>query len=190
MLRILSLSVFCFFAFFMQAKAQQQLPEGLKIKNLDGKSVDLREQVQEGQITVLSFWATWCSPCKKELDNLMDLYPEWQEDYNVHIIAISIDDARTFPKVKGMVNSKGWEYTILSDQNQDLQRALNFQTVPQTFLINQAGEIIYSHAGYKEGDEYELEDKIKELAKNPAAPKEPSKEEQETAPKAEQNLED
>jgi len=66
--------------------------------------------------------------------------------------------------VPGMVESKGWEYTILSDSNQKLQQALNFQTVPQTFVLDATGAISYSHSGYLPGDEYELEDVIKELA--------------------------
>ena len=53
---------------------------------------------------------------------------------------------------------------MLSDQNQELQKALDFQTVPQTFIIDKEGNIVYDHAGYTPGDEYELEDKIKALA--------------------------
>ena len=117
--------------------------------------------VGNGKITVISFWATWCSPCKRELDAIADIYPDWQEEFNVELLAITIDDARGVAKVPAMVASKGWEYTILSDSKQDLQRALNFQTVPQTFLLNEAGEIIYTHSGYSPGDEYELEDEIK-----------------------------
>jgi len=44
-----------------------------------------------------------------------------------------------------------------------LQKALNFQAVPQTFLIDQTGNIVWTHAGYVPGDENVLETKIKEL---------------------------
>ncbi len=143
--------------------AQDLVPDQT-LKDIDGKSVNVRELTQNGKITVMSFWATWCSPCKKELDNLMPLYAEWKEEYNVQILAITIDDARALTKVKPMVESKGWEYTILSDLNQDLMRALNFQNVPYTFLVDQNGKVVYTHNGYSEGDEFELEEKIKELA--------------------------
>ena len=143
--------------------AQDLVPD-VKIKTLNGQSVSIRDYAKAGQITVMSFWATWCSPCKKELDNLMPLYEDWKNDYNVEILAITIDDARALTKVGPMVQSKGWEYTVLSDVNQDLMRSLNFQNVPYTFLVNQEGKIVYVHNGYNEGDEYELEEKIKELA--------------------------
>ncbi len=136
----------------------------VEVKTLDGKKVNIQDYVGKGKVTVISFWATWCSPCKRELDAIAEVYPDWQEDYNVEMIAITIDDARGVAKVPAMVASKGWEYTVLSDAKQELQRALNFQTIPQTFLLNGAGEIIYSHSGYSPGDEYELEEKIKEAA--------------------------
>jgi len=159
------LSVFVLFtAFTYSAEAPagdgNTLPS-VNVKTLDGKTVNIQDYVGKGKVTVISFWATWCSPCKRELDAIAEIYPDWQEDYNVELLAVTIDDARGVAKVPAMVTSKGWEYTVLSDSKQELQRALNFQTVPQTFLLNEKGEIIYSHSGYSPGDEYELEEKIK-----------------------------
>lgn len=135
------------------------------IKSLDGTSVDIQDYTGNGKITVISFWATWCSPCKKELDTISKMYPEWQKKYNMELIAVSIDDERSLKRVPKLVESKGWPYTILSDTESALPKALKFQTVPQTFLVDQDGEIVYSHSGYTEGDELELEEKIKGLLK-------------------------
>lgn len=136
----------------------------INVKTLEGKSVNIQDLVGKGKITVISFWATWCSPCKRELDAIADIYPEWQEDYGMELLAVTIDDARGVAKVPAMVASKGWDYKVLSDSKQELQRALNFQTVPQTFLLNPKGEIIYTHSGYSPGDEFELEEEIKKAA--------------------------
>lgn len=136
----------------------------IDVKTLDGKTVNIQDYIEKDKITVISFWATWCSPCKRELDAIMEVYPDWQEEYNVNLLAVTIDDARSLAKVPAMVETKGWEYTVLADVKRELQKALNFQTVPQTFLIDKNGQIIYSHAGYSPGDEFELEDKIVEYA--------------------------
>ena len=145
--------------------AQKSVPD-IEFKSLDGKTVNLKDYAANGKITVISFWATWCSPCKKELDAIADLYPDWQEKYDVELLAISIDTPRALAsKVPGIVSSKGWEYEVLSDSELALQKALDFQTVPQTFILDQNGNIVYDHSGYTPGDEYELEDKIKALAK-------------------------
>ena len=133
------------------------------IKTLEGKTVNIQDYTGKGKITVLSFWATWCSPCKRELDSISDIYEDWQKDYNMELVAVTIDDARSMAKVPALVETKGWEYTVLSDTKQALLQALNFQTVPQTFLVDQEGNIVYSHSGYSPGDELELEEKMAEL---------------------------
>lgn len=159
----LVVAIFCLTSANYPATVGGTFPS-VDIKTLDGKTANIQDFVGKGKITVVSFWATWCSPCKRELDAISDIYPDWQEEYDVEFLAITIDNARALAKVPAMVSSKGWEYTILSDSKQELQRALNFQTIPQTFLLDGNGEIIYSHNGYNPGDEYELEEKIKKAA--------------------------
>jgi peroxiredoxin len=146
------------------ASAQKQVPD-VEVKTLEGATVNLKDYAENGKITVISLWATWCSPCKKELDAIAEIYPDWVEEYDMELVAITIDTRRALAKVKPMVQTKGWEYIVLSDANNQLRNALNFQTIPQTYLIDQNGEIVYTHSGYVPGDEYELEDKIKALAK-------------------------
>ncbi|MCH2081269.1 MAG: TlpA family protein disulfide reductase [Saprospiraceae bacterium] len=146
------------------ASAQKQVPD-VEVKTLEGATVNLKDYAKNGKITVISLWATWCSPCKKELDAIAEIYPDWVEEYDMELVAITIDTRRALAKVKPMVQTKGWEYIVLSDANNQLRNALNFQTIPQTYLIDQNGEIVYTHSGYVPGDEYELEDKIKALTK-------------------------
>jgi len=134
----------------------QQLPS-IPVKTLGGEDVDLQSYAKNGKITVLSFWATWCSPCKRELDAISELYPEWQKKYNMELIAVTIDGSRALPRVGPMVEEKGWAFVVLSDAEQATQVALDFQTIPQTIVVGLDGEIVYSHNGYKEGDEFELE---------------------------------
>ena len=143
--------------------AQSELPD-VTLKTLAGQTVSLDEAVKEGRVTVLSFWATWCKPCIKELDEVSWLYPEWQENYNVEIVAITIDDARNLAKVAPLLEEKGWEYTMLSDVNQTLMKALAFQTVPQVFVVDKNRKIVWSHSGYVPGNEEELEHVIAEYA--------------------------
>lgn len=153
----IALLVCCMFV--QPVTAQKTLPS-ITVKTLEGKSVDLQSYADNNKVTVLSFWATWCAPCKKELDAIADLYPEWKEEYDVEIVAVSIDTRRQFAKVPGMVATKGWEYEILSDTNQASLQALNFQTIPMTIVLDKSGQIVYTHNSYTPGDEYELEEKI------------------------------
>lgn len=147
---------------FILSAAENPFPS-VTIKTLDGKAVNTGDYTSKGKVTIVSFWATWCTPCKRELDVINELYSEWVEKYDIQLLAITIDDARGLTKVPAMVQSKGWEFTVLADSKQELQQALNFQAIPQTFLLNDKGEIVYAHNGYNPGDEFELEKKIAEL---------------------------
>ena len=160
-LRLLSVLLFLGVASFTFGQ-DKSLPS-VEVKKLSGEDVNIQEYAKNDKLTVISFWATWCAPCKRELDAISEMYEDWQEDYNMELVAISIDNARTFTRVKGMVQAKGWDYEVLSDITQALQRAMNFQDVPYTFIIDTNGKIVYSHSGYNPGDEDELEEKLKEL---------------------------
>ena len=144
--------------------AQKTLPD-VTLKTLDGRTVRVRDYAGKGKITVVSFWATWCSPCKRELDAIKEHYPEWKRKYGVELLAISIDIQQHLPKVAPMVAAKGWPYTILSDATANLKNALQFQSIPKTLLLNQKGHIVYEHTGYAEGDEVQLGERIKWLAR-------------------------
>jgi peroxiredoxin len=160
--KTLFIGIFCLS--FSALLAQKALPS-IELKTLDGKTVNLKDFAKENQITVISVWATWCKPCHSELDAIAELYPDWKKKYKVELVAVTVDTQRDLSKVKPMVKTYGWEYTILSDVNQKLMQTLNFQTIPQTFLIDQKGNIVYTHSGYVAGVEYELEDEIKKLVK-------------------------
>jgi cytochrome c biogenesis protein CcmG, thiol:disulfide interchange protein DsbE len=151
------------FAAFSILGAQKTIPT-VTLKTLEGKPYSTDKITKNKKITVVSFWATWCSPCKKELEAMQGKYEDWKTNYDVEIVAITIDDSRQLAKVKPTVQQKGWKFLILSDVNKDLPRALNFQNIPQTYLLNEKGQIIYSHSGYNPGDENELEKKIKAAA--------------------------
>lgn len=155
---------FAAFVFSMATYAQDAKPmPGATVKTLEGESINIKDVLEEGKITVISFWATWCSPCKKELDAIADYYEEWQEDYNMQLVAVSVDETRSISKVKPAVENKGWEYQILLDPTKELQTIANVTSVPFTMVIDGKGNVVYEHTGYNTGDEYELEELLKEL---------------------------
>lgn len=144
--------------------AKKKVPS-VTLKTTDGNKVNSSSFSNDGKPYVINFWATWCAPCKKELDNISEVYAEWQEETGVKIIAISIDDTRTSSKVGTTVESKGWEFEVYLDENKDFARAMSVGNPPFTFLVDGDGNIVYEHIGYAEGDEEELYKKIKELTK-------------------------
>jgi cytochrome c biogenesis protein CcmG, thiol:disulfide interchange protein DsbE len=147
------------------AFAQKPVPN-VNLKTLEGKTFSTQDFAKRGKVTVLNFWATWCAPCKKELDAINSVYADWQKKYNVELIAVTIDDARSLPKVKPLLAQKGWKYTVLSDVNKELIKSLSgSDSVPFSVLLDKNGKVVFTHGTYKAGDEKELEAKIAEYAK-------------------------
>jgi cytochrome c biogenesis protein CcmG/thiol:disulfide interchange protein DsbE len=144
-------------------KDNKQLPS-VQLKDMNGKSVNTAQLGFDGPV-VISFWATWCSPCKRELNTIQELYEDWQEETGVHLVAVSIDDEKTKNSVPTYVNGKGWEYLVLMDPNGDFKRAMGVNNVPHTFLVDAQGNIVYSHNNYMPGDEDKLYEEIKKVAK-------------------------
>jgi len=139
--------------------AQDIVPNS-QLKTLDGDTTNLQEIADKNDLIVVSLWATWCVPCKKELDAISEVYSDWQDETDVVLYAVSVDDSRTIKRVKPLINGKGWDYEILLDTNNDLKRALGAAAVPLTLIIKN-GEIVYRHSGYTPGAEDDLYEEIK-----------------------------
>ena len=145
--------------------AQNRTLPSVDVKTLNGGSMNITAIENDGNPIVISFWATWCKPCKKELNTIAEVYEDWQDETGVKLIALSIDDTRTMTKVAPYVNASDWDYEVYLDPNGDLKRAMGVSTVPHTFLLNSKKEIVWQHKGYVDGDENELLEQIEKIAK-------------------------
>ncbi len=145
------------------ASCEAQTVASVNLKNLEGITTNTADLVGNGNPTIVCFWATWCSPCKRELNNYMDYYADWQDETGAQIIAVSIDDSRSMSRVAPFVMSSGWEYEVLLDPGRDFARAMQVINVPHTFLVNGEGEVVWTHNNYAEGDEEELYEELLKL---------------------------
>jgi cytochrome c biogenesis protein CcmG/thiol:disulfide interchange protein DsbE len=142
------------------ANAQVAKLPSVQLKDMEGNTVDTGKLNNDGKPIIISFWATWCSPCKKELNNYAELYDKWQKEPGVKIIAVSIDDQRSVTRVAPYVNSVSWDYQVLLDSNKQFALALGVNNVPHTFLVDGKGNIVWQHNNYSEGDEEELYEEL------------------------------
>lgn len=145
-------------------KALAQLPS-VTLKDINGKTVRTDTLSNNGKPFIIDFFATWCKPCNRELKAIHEVYPDWQEETGVKLIAVSIDQAQNINKVKPLVDSNGWEYDVLLDPNSDFKRALGIQMIPYVLIVDGKGNIVYKHNGYTDGAEEELIEKVRELIK-------------------------
>ncbi len=142
----------------------QELPE-TQIKDVSsGKKIQFNQVFEKNKVTLVSFWATWCVPCKKEIKNIILKLPEWKKEADFNYMTISIDEAKAEGLVRTYALSQGWSFPYYIDPNSDLKRSMNFQSVPYTVIIDKNGKVAFTHIGYEEGGEVEVWAKVKELA--------------------------
>lgn len=144
--------------------AQTELPN-TQIKDVKtSKKLSFNEAISKDRVTLVSFWATWCVPCKKEIKNIRAKMADWKKEADFDYVTVSVDESRAEGLVRSYAIGQGWDFPYFIDPNSDLKRSLNFQTVPFTLIVDKNGKVAYMHSGYEEGSENEVFAKIKELA--------------------------
>lgn len=149
-----------FAATAISAQSDYKPAPPFKLKDLVGEEVALKDLVGGGPI-LISFWATWCKPCLKELPHLQKLYEEFGER-GLKLLAISLDSPRSLSKVRSFIKGYRYTFTVLLDPNKKVSRKFMVRAIPYTFLLNPQGEIVYSRA-YRPGVEETLRKMVMEM---------------------------
>ena len=134
------------------------LPD-LSVKLLDGKQVRLSVLLEEGPLLV-SFWATWCAPCKKEMIFLEEFHQKYNEN-SFRVLAISTDSPKSMSKVKSYIRAKKHTFLVGIDPNQDIAKKMNALLMPTTLILNKDRKVSWYHQGFIPGDEKEIEAQIR-----------------------------
>ncbi|MBR6721188.1 MAG: TlpA family protein disulfide reductase [Alistipes sp.] len=148
---------------FVSMAVMAQVPS-VNVENGKGEVINTSSLVDGKTPMIISFWATTCKPCIRELDAINDAYPDWIEEADFRVVAVSTDDSRFSSQARALVEGHGWsDFTVLYDKNQALMRAMNVTLTPQVFVVDKNGKIVYSHTGYSPGNEEELIEAIMKL---------------------------
>lgn len=112
---------------------------------LDGKTVSLANYHGKKKV-VVSFWASWCGPCRLELPALAEFYKKYHKDSsNFEILAISIDDDRA--AAEAYASKAKLPFPVLLDLDSKAADAYSVEAIPSLFVIDQNGTVVYGNTG-------------------------------------------
>ncbi len=112
---------------------------------LEGQGIETTQFA--GKVLVVTFWASWCGPCMKELPMLEGIQKVAGKD-KVQVVAINIEDRDRFKKLARALTSL--TLTISHDPGKQIRGAYGVQGIPHMVLIGRDGKIINVHRGYSE----------------------------------------
>ncbi len=133
----------------------------ISFRTLENEEFSLASLYGEGPLLV-TFWATWCEPCRHELRALQPVYDRYRER-GFRILAVNQDTPRSMAKVRSFVSSQRIPYLIVTDPNGRFAQQFNVQSIPYTVLFDSEGKIVYRRSGYRPGDEQYIAERIEEL---------------------------
>ena len=117
-------------------------------KDLKGNQVHLSDY--HGKVVIVSFWASWCGPCMKELPVLASVVKQVGPD---HLQVIAINHRDEYERFKYVVNVlKDYPITFMRrDPNSRTAKQYGVQGIPRLIIIGRDGKVAADHTGYGEG---------------------------------------
>jgi len=138
----------------------------MALPDLAGKPVTVA--AWKGKVLVVNFWATWCTPCRREIPGLISIQGKYAAN-GLQIVGIAVDQA---DKVRQYAKEMGINYPILiaGMEGADLARELGNRTgaLPFTLVLDRGGRVVDTHLGLITEEELEklLEPLLADVAKS------------------------
>jgi len=144
-------------------KIQHDYPYDIALKDIEGNVVNSDKLLKSGKPTVLLFWLTTCAPCHLEMSQIKKKYDGWQEAGDFNLYAISTDFTKNYEKFVSQVNQKQWPWEAYNDVNREFRKVMEggLNGLPQSFILDKNGKVVYHKKKYRMGDEDLLFNKLK-----------------------------
>jgi len=132
------------------------------IRDLKGKFIRLTDY--KDKVVLMSFWATWCKPCIKELKHLRKIYAKYK-DKGFVVLAISIDGPETQAKVKPYAKRYKFNFPVAIDKEKRVVKLYNPKNAAPFTVFFKKGKLIKTREGFEVSDLPAIEKEIADLLK-------------------------
>jgi len=154
---MMTIAIFC-----LTSVAPAASPPDFKLKDLDGNWFTLGDHLGK-EVIYVTFWATWCVPCRREMPHLQKMTDEF-EDQGFFVLGVNTDPPATKSKVKPYLRRLKITYpTVLDPNNNVLDKYNPTRELPYAVLIDREGNVHEIFPGYRAGDEIRLKKAVESL---------------------------
>lgn len=129
----------------------------LEVRTLEGEPTSLAKL--QGRVVLVNFWATWCEPCRMELPVLSGIETRHRAR-GLTVVGVSIDSTQKPSEVRAFAGRKGVTFALWHDPQESLAKAFGVQALPASFLVDRAGNVVWSTTGAIAPDAPDLADAI------------------------------
>jgi len=156
---LLRTTLFCSALMFMSSMTRGAGPPTLKVgdvppdvfgRSSTDKPIHLGDY--RGRLVVVSFWATWCVPCRKELPVLVNLEKKATRE-KVVVLSVNWKQGREqFREIKKIFEAMHTDVTLISDESGRAGDAYGVKGIPHMVIVGKDGKIVAIHIGYSEAE--------------------------------------
>ena len=145
--------------YFLFSTSSLRPAPDIKMTSLEGQIISAN--IRNNKPLLLTFWATSCSSCIKEMPHLIDLQKRYAEQIDIAGIAMYYDEIES---IKTMVKRRHLNYHIIYDKSGEIAQSFGgIRLTPTSFLISPQGQIVYQKIG--DIDFHKLEQDLNQLRK-------------------------
>ncbi|WP_106830983.1 TlpA family protein disulfide reductase [Parabacteroides pacaensis] len=142
-------------------KVGQKMP-AFSIISDNGKTFNSEEL--KGKVVLITFFATWCPPCQKELPEIEKyIWQKYKNNKDFRLLVIGREHNED--ELTKYNEKKGFTFPLYPDKNRKIFGAFAQNLIPRNYLINKEGEVVYASKGYTPEDFAGLQKKLAELLK-------------------------
>lgn len=128
----------------------------VKGQDLNGQEVSLSDYVGKGKVVLVDFWASWCSPCRKNMPELRELRKKYK---NLEIVGISLDDNKDNWERASEYEKIDWpQFSNLKGWDEPASRVYGVRGIPHIALIDKDGTIVSRAILHSEALKYKIEE--------------------------------
>jgi peroxiredoxin len=168
MKRIVFASLFVCFAFLCAAQEESDIVKAGDVMPVftivSDNGAELASSSLQGKVVLLTFFATWCPPCQKELAAIQEtLWPKYKDraDFRMLVIGREHSDA----ELATYNEKKGFDFPLYPDKNRAVYERFAKSLIPRIYLIGKDGKVILADKGFNENEFNVLMDRIEKALK-------------------------